>query len=111
MRFLLETMMPVFAVLVAAADALIGDTPSLVGQVGALGVLGWYLYYQNKVAAPRREKAQQEAIEKIVAIHASTVKETRDHYEVILLRIEKRAREDMQTITERLECRAPAASE
>lgn len=66
---------------------------SLVGSMGATGLLAWFLYYHVKVERPRLDRRQDERDAKADQRQDEREKAMRTHYEGIIDRIEANDKE------------------
>lgn len=75
---------------------------AIVGQLGVVAVLVWYLYYTTTVAFPRMSQSHADQTQKLVDCHDETIEKLVTKFDATLERNERR-------MVESFRCHAPGS--
>jgi len=92
--------------LAEVTDVLTSGWAGIIGQLGVVAALVWYLWYRTSVADPKRDAESWSRIDQLTQRHDDTIRETVDKFDKSLLAERTARREDLVILRASLKCQA-----
>ena len=91
--------------LAEAQDVLQSGWPALIGQLGVVGALVWYLWYRTSVADPKRDAEVWQRIDAMTARHETNVTKTVEAFDEALTAERTARREEIVLLKDAFRCK------